>query len=211
MTARQSLPCGQLSGRPTMRRMSSHQNTSHQSLRNQLLIAMPGMDDERFAHTVTYICDHSPEGAMGLVINQPLDTELDDLLEQMGFELDPQRKTYPVLCGGPVQPERGFVLHRRGPRWAHTVDLAGDIALTASRDILESMAGQQGPEDALVLLGYAGWGAGQLERELAENAWLTVPASPDILFSTPYGQRVQAAAHQLGIDFNLLSSHAGHA
>lgn len=191
--------------------MSISPPEKHQSLRNQLLIAMPGMDDSRFAHTVTYICDHSPQGAMGLVINQPVNTELDDLLEQMGFDLAPQRKHYPVLRGGPVHPERGFVLHRRGPRWAHTVDLNPDIALTASRDVLEAMAAGQGPDAALVLLGYAGWEAGQLERELADNVWLTAPASLSILFDTPFEQRARAAAFQLGIDFNLLSAQAGHA
>lgn len=193
-----------------MNHMTTPTSTPHQSLRNQLLIAMPGMDDSRFAHTVTYICDHSPEGAMGLVINQPLGTDLDDLFEQMGFELDPERRDYPVLCGGPVHPERGFVLHPRGPHWAHTVDLSPDIALTASRDVLEAMAGGEGPVNALVMLGYAGWGAGQLEQELADNVWLTVPASPAILFTTPFEQRARAAASQLGIDLNLLSAQAGH-
>lgn len=183
----------------------------HASLRNQLLLAMPNMEDSRFAHTVTYVCEHTHEGAMGLVINQPINTDLDDLFEQMGFALDTARRQYPVLRGGPMQQERGFVLHRRGPRWAHTVDLSQDIALTASRDVLEAMASANGPEDALILLGYAGWGAGQLERELADNAWLTVPATPAILFEEPFDQRVRAAAFQLGIDFNLLSAQAGHA
>lgn len=194
--------------------MSGHRMTTDnasESLRHQLLIAMPGMDDSRFAHTVTYICDHSADGAMGLVINQPLDTELDDLLEQLGFALEPSRRDYPVLSGGPVQPERGFVLHRRGPRWSHTIDLGGDIALTASRDVLEAMAAGQGPTEGLVLLGYAGWGPGQLERELADNAWLTVPASSAILFDIPFEERARAAASQLGIDLNLLPTGAGHA
>ncbi len=184
---------------------------THQSLRNPLLIAMPGMGDSRFAHTVTYICEHTPEGAMGLVINQPVDTELDDLLEQMGFTMNPLRRHYAVLSGGPVQQDRGFVLHRRGSHWSHTVDLADDIALTASRDVLEAMAAAEGPNDALVLLGYAGWDAGQLERELAENAWLSVPATASILFDVPFEQRARTAAFQLGFDFNLLSAQAGHA
>jgi putative transcriptional regulator len=183
----------------------------HESLRNHLLIAMPGMDDSRFANTVTLICDHTPEGAMGLVVNQPLSLDLDDLLEQMGFDLNPERRHYPLLSGGPVQPERGFVLHRRGSSWQHTVDLDNDVALTASRDILESMSTGLGPPEGLVLLGYAGWDAGQLERELADNAWLTVPSSPAILFDTPFDQRVRAAAFQLGIDINLLSHQVGHA
>lgn len=148
---------------------------------------------------------------MGLVINQPLDTGLDELLEQLGFDPDPARKDYPILCGGPVQPERGFVLHRHGPSWSHTVTLGNGIALTASRDVLEAMAEKRGPEDALVLLGYAGWSAGQLERELADNVWLTVPASAAILFDTPFEQRARVAASQLGIDFNLLPIRAGHA
>lgn len=184
---------------------------SHHSLRNQLLIAMPNMEDHRFAHTVTYICDHSPEGAMGLVINQSIDTDLDDLLEQLGLTRSASRRHYPVLQGGPVQPERGFVLHRGEKKWSHTVSIGEGIALTASRDILEDMAKNEGPDDALVVLGYAGWGAGQLEREIADNAWLTTPASPEILFETPLEQRVNAAARQLGIDFTLLSTQAGHA
>lgn len=194
-----------------MKKVPMNTAKPHDSLRNQLLIAMPGMDDGRFANTVTLICDHSPEGAMGLVINQPLPAGLDELLEQMGFSPAGERPHYPLLRGGPVQPERGFVLHRRGLHWQHTVDLDEDIALTASRDILEAMATDQGPADALVLLGYAGWGAGQLERELAENVWLTAPVSPAILFGTPFEQRARAAASQLGIDFNLLSTQAGHA
>lgn len=191
--------------------MNGKSSTAHQSLRNQLLLAMPGMGDSRFAHAVTYICEHTDEGAMGLVINQPLTTDLDDLLEQMGMTLDPLRRHYGVLHGGPVQPERGFVLHRRGQRWSHTIELSDEIALTASRDVLESMAAAEGPDDALVLLGYAGWGAGQLEKELADNAWLTVPASPAILFDVPFEQRARVAAFQLGFDFNLLSAQAGHA
>ncbi len=172
---------------------------------------MPGLDDSRFAHTVTYICEHTPEGAMGLVINQPVEAELDDLLEQMGLALDPGRHAHKIMRGGPVHPERGFVLHRAGPRWAHTVKLSEEIALTASRDILEAMATASGPEDALILLGYAGWSAGQLERELAENAWLTAPATPAIVFHTPFEQRARAAAMQLGVDLSLLSAQVGHA
>ncbi|MCC7516512.1 MAG: YqgE/AlgH family protein [Pseudomonadales bacterium] len=184
------------------------------SLRHQLLIAMPGMTDERFAHSVTYICDHSKTGAMGLVINRPIDTELDDLLEQLGLSLHASRQPYPVLQGGPVQPERGFVLHRHttGQSWSHTVPLGQGVALTASRDVLESMANGTGPDDALVILGYAGWEAGQLEREMADNAWLTAPASAEILFETPFDQRAQVAAALLGItDLNLLAARAGHA
>lgn len=192
---------------------SATENPAPHSLRNQLLIAMPGMDDERFAHTVTYLCEHTPEGAMGLVINQPLDMEIDDLLEQMSLELAEGRRDYPVLCGGPMHPERGFVLHRStdSRHWHNSLRISNDMVLTASRDILADMAAGRGPKEALVVLGYAGWGAGQLEQELADNVWLTAPASQNILFQIPFGQRAQAAAAQLGVDLNLLPAQAGHA
>ncbi len=187
------------------------QASSHQSLRNQLLIAMPCLEARPFVHSVAYVCEHTAEGAMGLVINQPSSIEIDELLEQMGLTLDPARLNYPVMQGGPIHPERGFVLHGSGSCWQHTVVLSDEFSLTASCDILEDMAAAQGPRNALVLLGFAGWEAGQLERELGENRWLTAPATPHIVFDVPFASRVQVATLQLGFDFSLLSPHVGHA
>ncbi len=184
---------------------------SHNSLRDHFLIAMPGLQDSIFAHTITYICEHSPDGAMGIVINHPLNLSLGDIFEQMEMPANSRIGREAVLSGGPVQVERGFVLHSAGKRWESTLQISPDISLTASRDIIQAMAENRGPENAVVALGYAGWGAGQLEAEIASNAWLTVPADSHILFDTPVEQRWSSAAKQLGIDLNLISATAGHA
>ena len=180
-------------------------------LRDQFLIAMPSLQDGYFAQTVTYICDHNEEGAMGLVINQPIDLTLDQMLRQL--DLDPVADTnrQPIFRGGPVQPEHGFVLHKANAHWTGTRRLGGELALTTSRDILEAMARGEGPEHTLIALGYAGWGPGQLENEIAENAWLVAPSNPGILFQLPPDQRWSAAARLIGIDMNLISQVAGHA
>jgi putative transcriptional regulator len=181
-------------------------------LRNQFLIAMPGMHDSSFAHTVTYVCEHSEKGAMGIVINNATPLFLNDIFVQM--ELTAQKDTLgqqPVYAGGPVQIERGFVLHPRGEEWQSTLNISDEISLTASRDIIEAIANGEGPQQFLIALGYAGWGEGQLEAEIAANAWLTVPADSNILFNTPTEQRWIASAQPLGIDLNLISSVAGHA
>lgn len=182
------------------------------SLRNQFLIAMPGMSDPRFAHSVTYICEHGADGAMGLIINQPMSLTLSDVYQQLELaEVDPSAQSQ-VLTGGPVSTERGFVLHSAAERqWQSTVEIDPRICLTASSDILKSLAQGKGPEHFLVTLGYAGWESGQLEQEIADNAWLTVPADPQILFHTPAEQRWSAAARHLGVDLNLISNTAGHA
>ena len=181
------------------------------SLRNHFLIAMPGMEDSNFAHSITYLCEHNAEGAMGIVVNRPLDISFDDIFEHLEIEDFAHRHQQRVLSGGPVQTDRGFVLHRRGSgkRWQSTLELTEEIALTTSRDILDAIAHDDGPQDALVALGYAGWGPGQLEREIVENAWLTLPADPDILFEVPLERRAQAAAARLGINLDLLSSARG--
>ncbi|MDO3387592.1 YqgE/AlgH family protein [Gilvimarinus sp. SDUM040013] len=183
------------------------------SLRNQFLIAMPGMDDPNFAHSVTYICEHSDDGAMGLVINLPMEITLGEIYQQLELDCDDQSASYPALAGGPVGVERGFVLHPnlKTERWQSTLHISDTVALTASKDILEAMSRGQGPEHYLVALGYAGWEKGQLEQEIAENAWLTVPADEQILFHTPTEQRWSAAARDLGIDLNLISNTVGHA
>ncbi|WP_049723898.1 YqgE/AlgH family protein [Gilvimarinus polysaccharolyticus] len=182
------------------------------SLRNQFLIAMPGMSDPHFAHSVTYICEHNADGAMGLIINHPLGLALSDIFEQLELTENNPSGHAQVLAGGPVSTERGFVLHpHTTQQWQSTAELSTEICLTTSGDILKSLAEGTGPAHYLVALGYAGWGGDQLEQEIADNAWLTVPANPQILFHTPVEQRWSAAARYLGIDLNLISSTAGHA
>ncbi len=181
-------------------------------LANHFLVAMPGLHDPNFSHSVIYICDHSKDGAMGLVINNPLEIPLSQIFEQFELNYSPRVGTEPLMSGGPVQIDRGFVLHRPSQReWEATLPISSDISLTSSRDIISDIAEEQGPSDMLVTLGYAGWGPGQLEDELANNAWLTVPADANIIFNVPYEQRAHAAAAIIGIDLNLLSSNAGHA
>lgn len=183
-----------------------------ESLRNQFLIAMPGMEDPHFAHSITYLWEHSEEGAMGLVINRALDLCYDEIFDQLDIEDFTRGNPSRVLSGGPVQTDRGFVLHRNTARqWHSTLPLSEEISLTTSRDILEAMARGQGPQDVLLALGYAGWGPGQLEREIAENAWLTLPALPAILFDVPVERRAHAAALHFGINLDLLSSVHGTA
>ena len=181
-------------------------------LTDQFLIAMPAMGDPNFDHTVTYICEHSGEGALGLVINRPSGMSLRDVFGQMDLDLvDQELGDVPVLQGGPVQPERGFVIHDSGQKWSSTLPVSESIQITTSRDVLEAMARGDGPERALVALGYAGWGAGQLESEMAANAWLTVPANEDIIFNIPFEERWRAAAALIGIDIDQISSDVGHA
>ena len=184
---------------------------SQGSLRDHFLIAMPGLEDSIFAHTITYVCEHNRDGAMGIVINHPLKLSLGDIFEQMEMPTNPRVGRETVLSGGPVQVERGFVLHPAGQRWESTLQISPEVSLTASRDIIQAMAEDRGPENAIVALGYAGWSAGQLEDEIANNAWLTVPADSHVLFNTPVEQRWSSAAKQLGIDLNLISATAGHA
>ncbi len=185
--------------------------TQGSSLRNHFLVAMPSLKDPIFAHTITYICDHTADGAMGIVINHPLNLSLGEIFEQLQLPDDTEVGRQSVLSGGPVHIERGFVLHSSGPKFESTIQISPTVSLTASRDIIAALAENRGPESALVALGYAGWGAGQLEAEIAANAWLTVPADHHIIFDTPIEQRWSAAAAKLGIDLNLISSSAGHA
>jgi putative transcriptional regulator len=183
------------------------------SLKNHFLIAMPGLDDPNFSRTVTYICDHDEHGAMGIVINRPSELSLADVLEHMGIDSHaPTASEQIVYIGGPVQEERGFVLHTpQGDDWKSSIAVTDDIGITTSRDILEAMANEQGPAKTLVALGYAGWGAGQLENEIKENAWLSGPADAAVLFDLPAAQRWAAAARIIGVDMTLMSSDAGHA
>jgi len=182
------------------------------SLTNHFLIAMPGLADANFTHTVTYICEHNEYGAMGLVINRPLDLTVREVLEHM--EIAPEERPEvdgPIFSGGPVQPEHGFVLHTPVGEWDASLAITDHIAVTTSRDVLTAVNEGRGPEQYLICLGYAGWGEGQLEEEMAQNAWLSGPADPSILFDTPADRRWAAAAALLGVDLNLLSSEAGHA
>ncbi|BFM18551.1 YqgE/AlgH family protein [Maricurvus nonylphenolicus] len=181
------------------------------SLRDCFLIAMPGLNNSVFSHTITYMCDHSEDGAMGIVINNPMDMDLGEIFRQFKTSDLAGIGDQPVMGGGPVQVERGFVLHSPDSVWESTLGVSEEVSLSTSRDIIEAMAQGKGPAKALVALGYAGWGPGQLEAEIADNAWLTVPADSRIIFDTPIEQRWSAAAKQLGIDLNLISSTAGHA
>lgn len=181
-------------------------------LTDQFLIAMPNLADPNFFHTVTYISEHNASGALGIVINRPLTLTLGDLLEHLEIPIAiPDIAAMPVYSGGPVQPEQGFVVHSPVGYWGATLKVTDTIGITTSRDILEALAQGRGPARILVALGYAGWGPGQLEREMVENAWLSSPADAAILFHTPIPQRWMAAAALLGVDLNLLSSGAGHA
>ena len=185
---------------------------STQTLAGQLLVAMPGMADTNFRQSVTYICEHSNSGALGLVINQPLDMVVSEVLEQL--EMRPSNEallTQPVLRGGPVQTERGFVLHESSHDWDATTEVSQSIFVTTSRDILSDLASGKGPERMQIALGYSGWDAGQLEAEICQNAWLTVPATAAIVFETPFEQRWQAAAGSIGIDLATITPQAGHA
>lgn len=182
------------------------------NLTNQFLIAMPALADPNFYRTVTYLCAHNSEGAMGIVINRPLDLNLDEVLGHMDIEAtDPYVKEMRVIQGGPVQTERGFVIHRPAGEWDTVLPVGGDVAIATSRDILAAIAQGEGPDNAVVALGYAGWGAGQLEREVAENAWLSGPADTNIMFNVPYEDRWESAARLLGVDLGRLSGEAGHA
>jgi putative transcriptional regulator len=190
------------------------------SLENQLLIAMPTLGDPYFNKTVTYICEHNDEGAMGLIINLPVNLSLNQLLAQLKEELDiedinvrsehTEKLEQRVLSGGPVASERGFVLHTPQSGWSSSLSLSDDIMITTSKDILLSLGTKEAPDNYMVTLGYAGWGPGQLEEELKANSWLTTLADVDILFNTPVEQRWKKATEKLGIDIAHLSSDVGH-
>lgn len=184
------------------------------NLTHHFLIAMPAMVDPNFSRTLTYICEHNADGALGIVVNRPTDMDLATLFERVDIPLATGGQSFsglPVYFGGPVQTDRGFVLHRPIGSWQSTLKVDDSIALTSSRDILQSMSESGEPGEVLVTLGYAGWSAGQLEWELSQNAWLTVEADPRILFDVPAAERLPAAMQLLGVDFASLSEVAGHA
>jgi putative transcriptional regulator len=182
------------------------------NLTRHFLIAMPNMVDPNFAKTLTFICEHNEQGALGLVINRPLEMTLGALLAQVSIPMSvATQSTVPVLFGGPVQTDRGFVLHEPLGHWQSTLAISPDLGLTTSRDILQAVAHGEGPRQMLVTLGYAGWAPGQLEHEIAQNAWLTVAAQASVMFDLPVEQRLPAAMRLLGIDLASLSDNAGHA
>jgi putative transcriptional regulator len=182
------------------------------SLTNHLLIAMPQLADPNFAQTVAIICEHTDKGALGIVLNKPLPMKLSDVLSQMKLEpTTADIAAQPVLRGGPVHTDRGFVLHRPGGQWDHTHKVSETIQVTTSRDVLAAMARGEGPSDAFIALGYAGWESGQLEREMKENAWVAVPVDARVVFELPFAERWTGAWRLLGIDVDRLSTEAGHA
>ncbi|MGB5246063.1 MAG: YqgE/AlgH family protein [Woeseia sp.] len=179
---------------------------------NQLLIAMPGLNDPQFHATVTLVCEHNADGALGIVINRPLSMALGELLAQLSLTATDQKTANSqIYSGGPVAVDRGFVLHNSAVEFESSLSVSDDIKLTFSRDVLDAMAAGKGPDKTLVALGYAGWAAGQLEQEMLANSWLSVPASPEIVFDLAYQDRWHAAARSLGIDMSRLSPDAGHA
>lgn len=186
------------------------------NLTNQFLIAMPGMADDTFSGTVVYLCEHSEKGALGLVINKPIDITLANLFEKVDLSLEGSALAEePVYFGGPVQTERGFVLHEpqgsEAQAFSSTLQVPGGLEMTTSKDVLEAMSHGQGPKRVLVTLGYSGWSAGQLEDEISRNGWLTVAAQPEVIFDTPVAMRYERALALLGIDPRMLSQEAGHA
>ena len=189
------------------------------NLTNQFLIAMPGMGEGTFAGTVIYMCEHTEKGALGLVINKPIDITLKSLFEKVELSLDrDDLAEVPVYFGGPVQTERGFVLHEpisaegsEGGPYNSSLKIEGGLEMTTSKDVLEAISSGAGPKKVLVTLGYSGWAAGQLEDEMSRNGWINVNAEPGIIFDTPVAQRYDKALSLLGIDIGMLSSDAGHA
>jgi len=201
--------------------MSAGADDDSINLTHHFLIAMPGMEDTAFAGSVVYLCEHSPRGALGLVINKPTDINLKNLFEKVDLPLGRQDlASAPVLQGGPVQTERGFVLHEAVHAvggepgetvYASTMTIPGGLEMTTSKDVLEAIATGAGPRRLLVTLGYSAWAEGQLESELAENSWLTVGADPSVIFDTPIEQRYAKALSLLGLQAWMLSPAAGHA
>jgi len=182
------------------------------NLTGHFLIAMPSLNDSFFNQAVTYICEHDEAGSFGLIINQQTDIHLKQVIKEMKIESDEDYQSeQSVFIGGPVDQGRGFILHRPTGNWSSSLIVNDNVALTTSKDILQAIANNKGPEDCLVALGYAGWSAGQLEQEMADNTWLSCPADEQIIFNTPVEERWKAAAKLIGVDLSLMSNDAGHA
>ena len=184
---------------------------------HHFLIAMPGLEDDMFSKSVVYLCEHSERGALGLVINKPSDINLKKLFDKVELPLQREDLTHaPVFQGGPVQTERGFVLHEsmmpgNEAVYASTMTIPGGLEMTTSKDVLEALSTGYGPRKIFVSLGYSSWGEGQLESEISDNSWLTVAADPAVIFDTPVEQRYAKALMLLGLEAWMLSPDAGHA
>ena len=176
-----------------------------------MLIAMPSLQDSGFSKSVTLICEHNEEGAMGIVVNHPLELSTADLLEHMSIPHSQSCNINPVVAGGPVQTDRGFVIHRADKLWKSSIHLNSDIAITTSSDILVAIGKQQVSQEAFIALGYAGWGPGQLETEILENSWLTAPIKSEVVFETDVDTRWNKAANEIGFNISQLSYYSGNA
>jgi len=186
--------------------------TEETNLTNHFLIAMPSLEDGNFSQSVTYICEHDDNGALGITINRPSEISFIEILSQLQITSDDSEiNNQIILSGGPVQIDRGFILHRPHGNWDSSLKVTSNVAVTTSQDIIQAIANNEGPEQSLIALGYAGWGPGQLEYEIAQNTWLSCPATEDIIFNIPIEKRWAAAAMLLGIDLQLLSNQTGHA
>ena len=182
------------------------------SLANHLLVALPSLDDPNFARSVVLLCQHDADGAMGIVVNRASEYRLGEVLSQVGLQSGNESlREQPVLGGGPVHPERGFVLHDGERDWESSLAIADSLRITTSRDVLEAMTKGEGPERAVVALGCASWGPGQLEQEIAENSWMTAPADADLLFDQPLEQRRLAAAGRIGVNLMQMTHYSGRA
>lgn len=182
------------------------------SLTGHFIIAMPSLIESYFDQSVTYICEHDENGAFGIVINHETDITLDEFTSDFNIDsINTLIHNQKLFIGGPVQQDRGFILHRSGNEWESTLKVDDQISLTTSRDIIEAIAKNKGPKDNIIALGYAGWAPGQLEQEFLDNAWLSCPANEKIIFNTPVNQRFQAAADIIGVDMSTISNESGHA
>ena len=194
-----------------------NKHSSMTSLANQFLIAMPALDDSYFSRTVIYVCEHDDEGAMGLVINKSTDLNINTVLSEMHIDdedvvdVDIELTNNHVMSGGPVQTDRGFILHDGDKKWSSSLQLQDQINVTTSKDILSNLATNAGPEKYMMTLGYSGWTAGQLEQELADNTWLTIDADPNLMFNVPVEERWEKAVQKLGINVDQLTAFSGHA
>jgi putative transcriptional regulator len=192
--------------------MSDTAKKTISSLKNYFLLAMPRMSDPNFSQSVVYLCEHGVDGAMGLIVNHQLDISVKAIFDQLDLEYEDKYADSLIFDGGPVQRDRGFILHKSCERkWESTLAISDDISLTASKDILSDIALGNGPEESLITLGYSSWEPGQLEKELSQNSWLTIPANSAIIFNTDCANRAGAAASSIGVDIDMLALDAGHA
>lgn len=191
---------------------NSNTTAKGSNLIGHFLIAMPSLNDGFFNQAVTYICEHDESGSFGIIINQQTGITLKQIAKEMKIAfVDSDSQDQPVFIGGPVDQGRGFILHRPTGNWQSSLKVNDNVALTTSKDILQAIVKNQGPEDSIIALGYAGWAAGQLDNEIANNTWLSCPADEQIIFNSPIEERWKAAARLIGVDLSLLSNDAGHA